>query len=547
MTSFPQHLSEALVSYGVDTVFGIVGIPIVEIADNMIMNGNIKFIGFRNEQAASYAASVYGYLTGKPGVLLVVGGPGVIHALAGVYNSTCNKWPLLIIAGSSEDKHRGGFQELDQISLLSRYVKFSASVGHHNIDAMLYNALRQASVGTPGVSYLDIPGNVIDQSSDKKTMPTPRNLREVRFQPEDRDLASVANLIRAHGSKNLLCVLGKGTVNSTAPVRTFITKFGIPFLPTPMAKGVVPDSHALNVSSARTLALQSADVVLVLGARLNWILHFGDSPKWKSSAIFVQVDTTAEELGQNNALGTTYSLCGDIGLTLQKLTPLLGSFRCAGISQQIAIKIRDNASRLKSKESSLSHVLNYNQAYGIMKRHIIDSETIIVSEGANTMDVARISFPTDYPKQRLDAGTNATMGIGLGYAIAAKLAKPEKTILCIQGDSAFGFSGLELETAARYGLGLVVVVMNNGGIYHGEVGNPQVQASTTLSRECRYDLVAEGLGCRGFLIQSATELDLKFRGALNLAATGRPALLNVIIEPGPQGKLSFGWQNKPKL
>ncbi|SCU98191.1 LAFA_0G16204g1_1 [Lachancea sp. 'fantastica'] len=552
MSLFPDYLSDALSSYGIDTIFGIVGIPVVELADTMILKGKIRFYGFRNEQAASYAASAYGYLTGKPAVLLTVGGPGVVHALAGMYNSISNKWPLLVIAGSSEDTHRGGFQELDQVSLLTPYIKFTARLTCKNVDETLYNALRQASLGTPGVSYMDVPGNVFAQRCpDSQPLP-PRPLRAVKFQPPDSDIEIAARALRS--SKNVLCVIGKGATNTAGEVRAFVQKFNFPFLPTPMAKGVVPDSSDLNVSSARSLALSTADVVLVLGARLNWILHFGKAPKWKSSAVFIQVDTTAEELGHNNSLGTTYSLCGDIGHTLRKLTTILGSFTFPGVSSLVRKQVLANQDKLQAKERTITAQLTYNQVYALIRSQIIDRDTFIVSEGANTMDVARISFPTDYPKQRLDAGTNATMGVGLGYAIAAKLAYPYKQVLCIQGDSAFGFSGMELETAARYRLGLVVVVMNNSGIYHGandkdatKTHQPQNMASTTLTTKCRYDLVAEGLGCRGFLVESLSELHRALQKAFELATEGRPALLNVIIEPGRQGKLEFGWQSKSRL
>ncbi|CUS20960.1 LAQU0S02e02322g1_1 [Lachancea quebecensis] len=551
MSAFPEYLSELLYRYGVTAVFGIVGIPIVDLADAMISHGKVRFYGFRNEQAASYAASAYGYLTGKPGVLLVVGGPGVIHALAGAYNSISNKWPLIVLAGSSEDSNRGGFQELDQIALLSKYVKYSSRLNNSNVEESFYDALRQSVLGTPGVSYLDIPANVIDQKvENKKSFPV-RHVTKAFYQPTDTALQRVSKLLNASRDKNILCVIGKGATDSAQQIRSFVDEFQLPFLPTPMAKGVVPDSHALNVSSARSLALKSADVVLVLGARLNWILHFGEAPKWKSDAIFIQIDTAAEELGHNNAKGTLFSLCGDIGATVTKLTSLLDGFSARGVPEPLQKRIHQNEERLRAKEHEPTPMLTYNKVYAAIRKQIVDKDTIIVSEGANTMDVARISFPTDYPKMRLDAGTNATMGVGLGYAIAAKVAHPQKNVVAIQGDSAFGFSGMELETASRYKLGMIVVVMNNSGIYHGEnpesKSTPNTAPSTALSQGCRYDLVAEGLGCRGFLARTQAEVDDAFAAASKEAARGRPALINVIIEPGPSGKLSFGWQNKAKL
>ncbi|SCV03286.1 LAMI_0H06942g1_1 [Lachancea mirantina] len=549
--SFPRYLTRLLKEYDVDTVFGIVGIPIVEIADAFIADGGIKFIGFRNEQAASYAASAYGYLTGKPGVLLVVGGPGVVHALAGIYNAMSNRWPLIVFAGSSEDQYKGGFQELDQVSLLKPYVKFAAKLNSRNIDSVIYEATRRSLLGSKGVSYVDIAGDLISEELEDKN-PIAKAIPNIRYSPDPLVVDKVVRYLRQSLNKRILCVFGKGCVDASASLREFVTKFQIPFLPTPMAKGIIPDSHYLNVSSARSLALRTADVVLVFGARLNWILHFGETPKWKSDATFIQIDTSPEELGHNNIRGIDFALCGDIGLTVQALTKGLRGYRYSGLSKELESKVMLNERRLRDREEkSLSlkgRELNYNQVYALMRMHINDKDTVMVTEGANTMDVARISFPETHPRSKLDAGTNATMGVGLGYAIAAKIANPSKTVICIEGDSAFGFSAMELETASRYKLGIVFVVMNNSGIYHGVPHDSKgFLPSTALSVECRYDLLAQGLGCRGILINTLDELQDTFPQALKSSYEGISTVFNVIIEPGEQKKISFGWQNKPKL
>lgn len=550
MVSFPEYFAKVLDAYGIDTVFGIVGIPIVELADATIASGKTRFIPFRNEQAASYAASAYGYLTGKPGVLLVVGGPGVVHSLAGIYNSMSNKWPLLVIAGSSEDEYKGGFQELDQVSFLKPHVKFTAKLTHKNIESVFYNAMRHSVLGTPGVSYIDIPGNLItEEDCIEERISGKIIISPVRYSPDPLVVSEVARLIANNEHKEILVVIGKGAVNCANEIRRFVDQFQLPFLPTPMAKGVVPDSHPLNVSSARSLALRKADVVLLLGARLNWILHFGEPPKWKDTVKFVQFDYTPEELGHNNVAGLNYSLCGDIGLSLEELGSKLHAFKYRGLDNAIREKIGTNELKLRGKERETgTALLHYNQVYALMRQYITDDETILVTEGANTMDVARISFPTDYPKRKLDAGTNATMGIGLGYALAAKASDTTKTVICIQGDSAFGFSAMELETAVRCSLPLVVVVMNNSGIYHGTVDQSgEKLPSTALSFECRYDLVAKGLGCNGFLARNLHQVEATFKEALRLSHLGETSLINVIIAPGKQGKLSFGWQNKSKM
>ncbi|QLG71339.1 hypothetical protein HG535_0B03790 [Zygotorulaspora mrakii] len=547
-----EYFTNVLQGYNVDTIFGIVGIPIVELADVMINKG-IKFIGCRNEQAASYAASAYGYLTGRPGVLLVVGGPGLIHALAGVYNSMSNRWPLIVIAGSSEDNHKGGFQELDQISLLNGYLKFTGRLqaDKNVIDLITYNAVRHASLGASGVTYIDFPGNIIGETVKVDKHLNSPSFDKIKCSPDPAVIQRVTDLILKNGDKKILVVMGKGAVENSDEIRTLIDLFGLPFLPTPMAKGIVPDSHPLNVSSARSQVLRESDIVIVLGARLNWILHFAEPPKWKADAIFIQVDENAEAIGQNNARGLQYGLFGDVGLTVDALTVSLksGNFRYDGLPPEWQRTIEKNQRKLLLKELQPpnSQKLNYNQVYHTLRPLIEDENSILVTEGANTMDIARISFPTDYPKHRLDAGTNATMGIGLGYGIAAKVAHPHKDVILVQGDSAFGFSAMELETSVRYNLGLVVIVMNNSGIYHGVA--PELQPlrapSTALSSECRYDLVGKGLGANGFLVRNLDELEKAFKQALlSSRSTHRSSVINVIIEPGKQSKLSFGWQTK---
>lgn len=550
--TIPEYFAGLLQQYEVETVFGIVGIPIVELADTMISKG-INFVACRNEQSASYAASAYGYLTGKPGVLLVVGGPGLIHALAGVYNSMSNRWPLLVIAGSSEDTHKGGFQELDQISLLSSYLKFTGKLTEDPeiIASVTYNAMRLATAGTPGVTYIDFPGSLINESVERSEIQSRTPVPKINYMPDSESIRRVVDLLLKSQNKKILVVIGKGAVRASNEVRKLVDHYNLPFLPTPMAKGVVADSHLLNVSSARSKALKEAEIVLVLGARLNWILHFGESPKWNPAAIFIQVDCDPESLGQNNSKGIGFSLCGDIGTTVTSVTEglQLKGWSYVGLSQELREAIKLNQQKLLQKEQNISHGrLSYNNVYHCLRPLINDSRTIIVSEGANTMDQARISFPTDYPRHRLDAGTNATMGVGLGYAMAAKISDPEKNVILLQGDSAFGFSAMELETAVRNRLGLVVIVMNNSGIYHG-VGENRAGTlpSTALSQDCRYDLVGQGLGADGYLVHTLEELEDVFKRALDASSDRKQtSVINVIIEAGKQGKLSFGWQTAKK-
>jgi 2-hydroxyacyl-CoA lyase 1 len=417
-----QVVAETLQSLKVDTIFGIVGIPIVEIADACIALG-IRFIAFRNEQSASYAAQAYGYLTGRPGICLVVGGPGVVHAMAGIVNAQVNCWPILVIAGYIEtwQKETGGFQELDHISLVKSYTKFAAQPPSiDRIPFIMEKAYRSAFYGRPGPSFVDIPADFIRGSIQypiPKVFPVPDS---------PKSMASMEMVYRAVSQlKNAvapLIVIGKGCAYAKAEhqIHHLINSTQIPFLPTPMGKGVVPDSHPLNVAAARSIALANADVVLLLGARLNWILHFGKKPKWREDVIFIQVDIAAEELGNNNV--SEIRLLGDVGLIADQLREAFAGWTYPSSSSRFVNAIRDKSEKnlLVARNLAASHRLpmSYQCAFSVIKKALEGTDVFYVSEGANTMDISRSIFDVQYPRQRIDAGTFATMGVGMGYAIA---------------------------------------------------------------------------------------------------------------------------------
>lgn len=537
-----SYIAQIIADLGVTVVFGLVGIPIIEVAD-ALQAQNVRFIGFRNEQAASYAASAYGYLTGKPGVLLIVGGPGLVHGLAGAFNSASNHWPLMVLAGSidRDARYKGGFQELDQVGMVERLTKFAATpMSLGLLEYLLVKAYRLANSDQPGCTYVDLPGDLIQTNEvPQHALQAPISFSKVRSGADPGRVAEVAAVLRS--AKFPLAVVGKGAADASPQVRQFIEQCKIGFIPTPMGKGVVPDSSHLNLSSARSMALKRADVVLLLGARLNWILHLGDLHKFNSNTKFIQVNHSADVIGDNyiNMADTKLGLVGDISLVVPQLESALAHYTAPAISQELVEKCRTNAKLLAAKENTMTKQLNYYVSYKAI-RELLDPSTILVVEGANTMDVARLSFPIEQPKKKLDAGTNATMGVGLGYAIAAKVAHPHTPVVAIEGDSAFGFSAMEVETAVRYGLDLTIIVMNNSGIYHGlEQQDHHNISPIELSKGTRYDLLGRSLGAQGYHVTSVEELKHAVKASLS---SGKCSVINVVIEPGKQRKVAFGWQ-----
>ena len=422
-----ELVAETLHLLQVHVVFSIVGIPVVEITEACI-TGGIRFIAFRNKQSASYPAQAYVYLTGRPGVCLVVGGPGVVYAMAGIVNAQVNCWPILVIAGyiESYQRERGGFQELDHISFLKPHTKFSAqppTVTH--IPFMLEKAYRTAFYGRPGASFIDTPANFIwasvasspvnISSTDLSVPECPRSMASASM------VSRVSSLLKS--AKAPLVVIGKGCAYARAEshIRAFIDGVGLPFLPTPMGKGVMPDSHPLKVSPTRTVALAGADVVLVLGARLNWMLHFGSKPKWRGDVTFVQVDIAAEELG-NNANSSQPHLLGDVGLITDQLREALSGWKYDSESSPFFTKVRQHAQKniatARRLAASDQVPMTYHRALSEIKQGLNGIDVVYVSEGANTIDIGRSIFDVQKPRRRIDAGTFATMGVGIGYGIA---------------------------------------------------------------------------------------------------------------------------------
>lgn len=552
-------IAEALVQLGVKHVFGIVGIPVIEVADALIARG-IKFISFRNEQAAAYAASIYGYLTGLPGVCLVVGGPGVLHAVAGVGNASANHLPFLLLAGSSETHQieKGAFQELDQVAYLAPHTKFAARPPSiEAIPTLLEKAYRTAYFGRPGPTYLDLPADLIQgTAATVRKISPPGPVPRTAADPER--IAQAAALLKE--AKSPLLIVGKGAAYAHAEgvIRHFQETVQLPFLPTPMGKGVLPDNSPLNTSAARSAALKSADVILLLGARLNWILHYGEAPKFRPDVKIIQVDISAEELG-NNAGSASLGIVGDINLVVTQLHDALkqigGACNLGNGNGKLPAAIQaikdHNTEKARVVENNNVVPLKYQPVYRVIREVLARQprKVIYVSEGANTMDISRSAFPLNEPRTRLDAGTNATMGVGLGYAIAAKAVEPASLVVAIEGDSAFGFSLAEVDTAVRHRLPIIFFVINNSGVYHGvdptryEEQDTNPLPATALALDTKYHLLGESFGALGYEVRDLQQLEAAVTDAVK---KDQVAVINVIIESGKDKKLEFGWMASTK-
>ena len=528
-------MARSLKQQGVDYIFGIVGFPVQGFAADAQKAG-ITYVGMRNEQAASYAAHAAGYLTGRPQGCLTVSGPGVIHAFAGLANAKQNCWPMILIGGASPvyQNGMGGFQEERQVELAAPYCKYAHAIEHvHRIPYYVNQAVRHSLYGRPGPVYLDFPDDIIrGECAEEEVV----NVAKVPEPPRTMaDPAAVeAALSALESAERPLVVVGKGMAWARAEdeVREFIERTQLPFLNSPMGKGTMPDDSPLSVGAARSTALREADLVLLLGARLNWIMHFGQPPRFHKDVRVIQLDIEPTEIGANvpaevGLVGDGKAVVGQLNRALdnrQWFYPSVTPWR-----ELLKGKADANMAAVQPMIDDDSAPTNYYRAF----KDIVEwlpHDAIIIGEGANTMDIGRTQMPNRAPRHRLDAGTYGTMGVGLGFAIAAAVTNPDKPVVSVQGDSAFGFSGMELETMTRYNLPVKLIVLNNGGIGGGLHPVPEGRAAPpgNLTYGARYEAMLEALGGKGFYVEDPKDL----RAALDEAmAVDGPALVNVPLNP----------------
>ena len=542
-----QIIARSLKQQGVEYMFGVVGFPVYGLAPEAQKEG-IRFLGFRNEQAASYAAGAIGYLTGRPGACLCVSGPGMVHGIAGLSNAWSNNWPMLLMGGASDSfqNGQGAFQEAPQMETARPYSKYAARPDKASrLPFYVEQAVRTSISGRPGASYLDLPNDVLYEEVDAADVAFPARCPEPS-RPQADPASIDAALAALRSAERPLVIVGKGAAYSGAQdeVRRFIDRTQLPFLPTPMGKGVVPDSHPLSVAPGRSFAIGNADLVLLIGARLNWMLHFGQPPRFAPGVRVLQIDISGDEIGTNvpaevGLVGDARSIVGQLNDALDAEAwsyPAESEWRAG-----LAGSIEKNQKVVQAMAADDSVPMGY---YRVLREihEQAPANTLYVAEGAMTMDTSRSVLLNEEPKRRLDAGSFGTMGVGVGFAIAAAVSQPDKKVVCVQGDSAFGFSGMEVETACRHQLPITFVVVNNNGIGGGAATLPddRTQASPSLyTIDARYDKVVEAFGGKGYFVRTPDELGTALKAAMN---DGGPALVNVAIDPSATGKpQKFGW------
>lgn len=532
-------LVDALKLNGIETIFTLPGIPITDLT-RLAQAQGMRVISFRHEQHAGNAAAAAGYLTQKPGICLTVSAPGFLNGLTALANATTNCFPMILISGSSEreivDLQQGDYEEMDQLAIAKPLCKAAYRVLHaQDIGIGIARAIRSALSGRPGGVYLDLPAKLFAQTMDAEA--GRKSLVKV-VDPAPRQIPAPEAVRRAlavlKGAKRPLILLGKGAAyaQADAEIRALIEKTGIPYLPMSMAKGLLPDTHAQSASAARSYVLAEADVVMLIGARLNWLLSHGKGKTWgaPNAKQFIQIDISPTEMDSNVPIAAP--LVGDVGSCVSALLAgIEAGWAKPPTDWTAAIAERKDKNLTKMAETLAKNPspMNFHSALGAIREIVKERpDIIVVNEGANTLDFARSIVDMYEPRKRLDVGTWGIMGIGMGFSVAAAVTTG-KPVIAIEGDSAFGFSGMEVETICRYNLPVCVVVFNNNGVYKGTDVNPRGgdAAPTVFVKNARYELLMQAFGGVGVLAKTPDELSRAIKEAL---ASGKPTLINAIID-----------------
>ncbi|MCX7176110.1 MAG: oxalyl-CoA decarboxylase [Proteobacteria bacterium] len=545
MTDGFHLVIDALKLNGIDTIFGLPGIPITDLT-RMAQAEGMRVISFRHEQNAGNAAAIAGFLTQKPGICLTVSAPGFLNGLTALTNATTNCFPMILISGSSEreivDLQQGDYEEMDQLAIAKPLCKAAFRVLHaEDIGVGIARAIRSAVSGRPGGVYLDLPAKLFAQSMEadagKKSLikvvdPAPRQI------PAPDSVQRALALLK--GAKRPLILLGKGAAyaQADADIRALVEKTGIPYLPMSMAKGLLPDTHEQSAAAARSYVLPEADVVMLIGARLNWLLSQGKGKTWGGKGpkdwadkSFIQIDISPTEIDSNVRIDAP--VIGDIGSCVSALLAGMGSNWAkppAEWTSAIAERRNKNIAKMAETLAKDPSPMNFHSALAVVRDLVkAHPDALLVNEGANALDFTRSIVDMYQPRKRLDVGTWGIMGIGMGFAVAAAVVTG-KQVIAVEGDSAFGFSGMEVETICRYKLPVCVVILNNNGVYGGtdvNRGGGTDVAPTVFVKGARYDKLMEAFG--GVGVNATTPAELR-RAMDEAIRSGKPTLINAVID-----------------
>jgi acetolactate synthase-1/2/3 large subunit len=522
-----ELLARALKSQGMDTLFFLMGGPMLETESEIIKLG-VRAVDTRHEQAASMMAHAWARVTQRPGVCMASSGPGTTNLATGLANAFADAAPVIGIGGASPRVYFGmeAFQEIDQVGVMRPITKWAERVlDARRIPELVASAFRHATTGRPGPVYLDLPGDILGERVDEATVTYPPMWRPAPRAQGDPAAVSEAIALLSRAERPI--VFGGSGVwwsDAAAAFRAFVEATGIPFYTTPISRGLIPEDHALAFLNARAKAFAEADALLVVGSRFNYIIQFGRPPRFAADLKVIHVDINPAELGHNRVADVP--IAGDARAVLEQLTAeargRIDPSRYRGWVKKLGaidVEKQAEADRAMATDKTPIHPLRLCKEV----RDFLRRDAILVVDGQEILNFGRQSIPTFAPGHRLNSGAFGCMGVGLPFAVGAKVARPEAQVVALHGDGSYGINAMEIDTAVRHRIPVIVVISNNGGW----TADPEGTKPGRNLGYTRFDRMAEALGAHGEFVDKPHEI----RPALERAwASGKPAVVNVITD-----------------
>ena len=526
-------VAHALKRQGAETFFFIMGAPMMAVESAAIQLG-MRGIDVRHEQAAAMAAHAYARLRNRPGVCMAASGPGTTNLITGIAHAWMDCTPILALGGSTplSATHRGTFQDIDQLGMMLPCTKWADRVHDaYRIPELMNIAIRQAMSGRPGPVYLDLPGDILYQEVDKARIMWPEPwdpAKRHRPAANPADVKAIVDLLAA--ASQPVIVSGSGILWSEgeAELQAFVECSGIPFYTTPQSRGVIPEDHEFCYLTARSTAFREADLIMIVGTRMNYVIGHAAPPRFNADAKIVRIDIEPEEIATSSRR-LDVGVVADAKFALTQLTQALKGKVTPDTFRSWRDRLRGhNSSKTQAQEEALATSATPIHPLRLCKeiRDFMDRDAILCVDGQEILNYGRQAIPTFVPRHRLNSGAFGTMGVGMPFGIGAKVACPDKQVIVLHGDGSFGLNAMEFDTAVRHKLPILTVISLNGGW----TGDPKKERPGRDLGYTRFDKMAEALGGHGELVELPDAIRPALERAMAAVANGQPALVNVVTD-----------------
>jgi len=522
---------------GVEAIFTLSGGHVQNIYEGCL-NNDIKIIDTRHEQSAGHAADAYSRITFKPGVAVVTAGPGVTDIVTAVANAYQASSPMVVIGGRSPLRQydMGSLQDIELLDVMKPITKWAQTVYEtRRLPYYMAMAFREAMTGRFGPVFLQVPSDVLFGRVDEDTIEWPENYRPTGEVSGDPVLIQeAADMIK--NAERPMIMAGSGVYWHKAhkELAEFADAADVPVYVNAMARGSMKPDDSNTFGLSRRPAFAQADVIAVIGAPIDFRLKYGQAPAWNPDAKVIQIDIDPLDIGRNRnvALGIE----SNIRQALLGMTAAIGQAD-HGDWMKTLRELEDNAKGQRDEflnsDSMPIHPLRLCKEIA----EFVDEDTIVIGDGGDIVAIAASVLPIENPGQWMDPGPFGTLGVGTGFCMAAAVAAPDKKILMVNGDGAFGLNGFDFDTFVRFNMPVVAVIGNDRTWHQIWVGQKaqygeERTPATLLGDNARYDKVVEGLGGHGEFVEHPEEIKAAIERAF---ASGKPAVVNVLTDRDPAG------------